>query len=498
MYKVVCRKDAAAQGSAPRWEQGCPLQIQVLQISRDTESSELFLQARIRNISDRDISAYKLTAEIRHDDNTKDTFVIEALDADLPAGEMQDLSPKSAGKGTVSDAELVVLSVNQGGATWRSSARPSGLPQRTLLELTEELRAIRREALRKAGVSQVDKVLDGAVREEDGFWVCACGQTNVGRRVCCSCSSAKEALRSLESPEELQELGVAQRQGAARSKRIALTAAACVAAAAAVGLLISQLVIPQIKYSQARSAVENGDYDGGIALFRELGNYSDAASQAKLAEESKREQLIQNALDDINQGDRDRGVQQLIDLGAEDEAHKAMYDYASSNLDHDDQLTFSYLCTLSEEGYGDAADLYEQLYGWRVSLIVNMDENDWGTDLSEYTSRDPQSGLVGNPSAYAHIRVDNGPLVDPALSDTSLDLVMYTISEDGSLFELPRERNAVHLYAAESGSLNGVTSSELIWLAGTVRTGTQCVVAIEHEGEIIASRTLTNTSALYY
>ena len=163
VYKVVCRKDAAVQGNAPRWEQGCPIQIQVLQISRDTESSELFLQARIMNISDRDVAAYKLTAEITHDDNTKDTFVIDVLDADLPAGKTQDLSPKPVGKGTVSDTELVALSVQQGGATWQSCAKPSGLPQRTLLELPDELRIIRRHALRKAGVNQVNKVLDGAV-----------------------------------------------------------------------------------------------------------------------------------------------------------------------------------------------------------------------------------------------------------------------------------------------------------------------------------------------
>lgn len=498
MYKVVCRKDAAVQSSAPRWEQGCPLQIQILQISRDTESSELFLQARIRNISDRDIAACKLEAEIKHDDNVKSTFVIEMLDADLPAGKARDLSPRPVGKGSVSDAWLVALSVQQGDATWQSCARPAELPQRTLLELPKELRSIRGEALRKAGVNQVNKVLDGAVRDEDNFWVCACGQVNIGRRTCCSCSSAKETLESLESPDKLRELGAAQQQRTARSKRVVLIAAACVVAAVAGGLLVTRLVIPQIKYFQAHSAVDNGDYDRGIALFRELGDYSDAAGQAKIAEWRKREQLIQDALEAINGGDYEHGVEQLVDLEATGEANEAMYAYASSHLNYDDQLTFTYLHELSGIGYRDAADLYEQLYGWRVSLIVNMDENDWNTDLSEYTSRDPQTGLVGNPSAYAHIRVDNGPFADLSLIDTSLELALYTIREDGSLFELPSARRTLYLHAAESGSLNGATSSESISLAGTVRTGTQCVVAIEHEGEVIASKTLTNTNALNY
>ncbi|HIY80094.1 MAG TPA: hypothetical protein IAA42_06645 [Candidatus Olsenella excrementavium] len=498
MYKVVCRKDAAVQGSAPRWEQGCPLQIQILQISRDTESSELFLQARIRNISDRDIAAYRLTAEITHDDNTKDTFVIEVLDADLPAGETQDLSPKSVGKGTVSDTELVALSVQQGDATWRSCAKPSGLPRRTLLELPDELRIIRRYALRKAGVNQVNKVLDGAVRDEDNFWICACGQANVNRKTCCSCSSSKEILRSLESADKLRELGEAQGRQEAKSRRVRFIAAASVVAVTMVGVAVPQVIIPQIKYLQAHSAVDNGDYDRGIALFRELGDYSDAAGQAKIAEWSKREQLIQDALEAIDGGDYEHGVEQLVDLEATGEANEAMYAYASSHLNYDDQLTFTYLHELSGIGYRDAADLYEQLYGWRVSLIVNMDENDWNTDLSEYTSRDPQTGLVGNPSAYAHIRVDNGPFADLSLIDTSLELALYTIREDGSLFELPSARRTLYLHAAESGSLNGATSSESISLAGTVRTGTQCVVAIEHEGEVIASKTLTNTNALNY
>lgn len=499
MYKVVCRKDAAVQGNTLRWEQGCPLQIQVLQISRDMESSELFLQARIRNVSNHDIAAYKLTAEIKHDDSTKDHFVIEVLDADLPAGEMQDLSPKPVGKGTVSDAELIVLSAHQGYVTWQSSAKPSGLPRRTSLGLPEGLRNIRRAALKKAGINQVNKVLDWTVRDENTFWVCACGQVNIGRMTCCSCSSAKETLKSLESSAKLQELSAAQQQRAARSKRIVLTAAASVVITISAGILITQLIIPQIKYSQARSAVEDGDYDNGIALFRELGNYSDSASQAKLAESSKREQLIQNALETIDQGDYELGIQQLVDLDAEDKAHEAMYGYVSSNFDHDDLLTFSYLCTLAEEEYRDAADLYEQLYGWRLSFVVNRDENDWDTDLSEYTSRNPLTGLVGNPSAYAHIKIDNGPLTNRSLIDTSLDLAMYTIREDGSLFELPgSSRRTLYLHATESGSLNGVMSSERISLAGTVRTGTQCVVAIEYEGKIVASKTLTNTSALNY
>lgn len=498
VYKVVCRKDAAVQGSAPRWEQGCPIQIQVLQISRDTESSELFLQARIMNISDRDVAAYKLTAEITHDDNTKDTFVIDVLDADLPAGKTQDLSPKPVGKGTVSDTELVALSVQQGGTTWQSCAKPSGLPQRTLLELPDELRNIRRHALRKAGVNQVNKVLDGAVCDEDNFWVCACGQVNVNRKTCCSCSSSKETLRGLESADKLRELGEAQSRQATKSKRLRLIAAVSAVAVIMVGVAVPQVIIPQIKYLQAHSAVDNGDYDRGIALFRELGDYSDAAGQAKIAEWRKREQLIQDALEAIDEGDYEHGVEQLVDLEATDEANEAMYAYASSHLNYDDQLTFTYLHELSGIEYRDAADLYEQLYGWRVSLIVNMDENDWSTDLSEYTSRDPQTGLVGNPSAYAHIRVDNGPFADLTLTDTSLELAQYTIGEDGSLFELPNRRRTLYLHAAESGSLNGVTSSEWISLAGTVRTGTQCVVAIEHEGEIIASKTLTNTNALNY
>ena len=265
---ITCTRSFAAKmlpcrAAPPRWEQGCPLQIQVLQISRDTESSELFLQARIRNISDRDIAACKLEAEIKHDDNAKNTFVIEMLDADLPAGKARDLSPRPVGKGSVSDAGLVALSVQQGDATWQSCARPAELPQRTLLELPKELRSIRGEALRKAGGNQVNKVLDGAVRDEDNFWVCACGQVNIGRRTCCSCSSAKETLESLESPDKLRELGAAQQRRAARSKRVVLIAAACVVAAVAGGLLVTRLVIPQIRYFQAHSAVDNGDYGQG-------------------------------------------------------------------------------------------------------------------------------------------------------------------------------------------------------------------------------------------
>ena len=76
------------------------------------------------------------------------------------------------------------------------------------------------------------------------------------------------------------------------------------------------------------------------------------------------------------------------------------YDYAKAHFDRMDMLTFQYLQQLKQEGYKDAASLYDQLYAWHFETVANHGENDWSTN---------EASFEDNDTYYLHHRIWGGP-----------------------------------------------------------------------------------------
>ena len=101
-YKVIFRVDSRTTGAyALSWESGCPALFTALQISRNTETSEAFLQLKVRNLSEEAISSLSIEAKLKLSDDTVDHLSLDFLDADIPAGAEKTLRPKSLPHGNI-------------------------------------------------------------------------------------------------------------------------------------------------------------------------------------------------------------------------------------------------------------------------------------------------------------------------------------------------------------------------------------------------------------
>ena len=56
-YKVILRQSVDQDDNF--WEPGCPLIVETLQVSRNTETGEAYLQVKIKNLSAQTIDVYK-------------------------------------------------------------------------------------------------------------------------------------------------------------------------------------------------------------------------------------------------------------------------------------------------------------------------------------------------------------------------------------------------------------------------------------------------------
>ena len=71
------------------------------------------------------------------------------------------------------------------------------------------------------------------------------------------------------------------------------------AVCAVLALIYGIVVVPSIKYNEALELVENKNYDEAIAIFEELGDYSDSADMICEAKYKKAEELMSNKKFDV-------------------------------------------------------------------------------------------------------------------------------------------------------------------------------------------------------
>ena len=388
-YKVVYRADLNdGTDKGPLWEPGCPLQIVVVQVSRNVETAELYLQLRLKNVGARLVNSCKMAVILTHDDGLEEREEIEKLDIDILPGTTSDIPPLHLGSGTVASLSVRITELTAAGAAWATRIDPSPVPTKLSLELPERLLNARKRELDKIDASKSGLVLHGRVQNHVDYWICACGQANVGRTACCTCGFPKETLRKLESEDTLEQIARsfeedeqerAEKHAASvkRLRKVAVAAAALVvvgAAGFAIYAFYNNVVIPQQQYDEALSLIEAGKYDEGAKQLEELKGFGDSEQQIDLIEEAR---------------------------------YRQMFEYVTEHQDHDDQQTFDYLNELMKtrgQYYQKAIDLYDELYEWQLSIVVNNDKNDWTSN----------SG-----GSIAHIQVDNAPLF-PDQNEASL------------------------------------------------------------------------------
>lgn len=110
------------------------------------------------------------------------------------------------------------------------------------------------------------------------------------------CRDKAEAIKK-EEERIKAEREKAEKERAAKAKKkkkIAIFITSAVAVCTALALLCVYVIIPAIRYNMAVTAVENKNYDEAIAIFEELGDYSDSADKIPETKYKKAENLVSN------------------------------------------------------------------------------------------------------------------------------------------------------------------------------------------------------------
>lgn len=360
-YKVIFRADVQSNQHRITWEEKCPIQLSAVQISRDTTTSATFLQVKVKNISNDPIVSIAAALTIEVPDKSDEAMPLEYLDTDIPAGTEKTLKPQRLTQANITSCNLVIRRVDFSNKTWHSTTSPKPLPQRQALSLSPKARAQRAYAL---SLGENDEIVNGAVQDHSGWWVCACGQANISRTTCCKCGMVKERLLDTENEQDLlaeyndrvddiyeqacdlskddaskKELKKAsklftsikdekdsaekakgcderiQSISSAQSRKIRRGIITAMTSVVALGLIIvlgAFVIIPNVKYAIATSYANSGQYEDAIAAFEELGDFKDSREQAC-------ESQVQNALEsgDYDEAYRNAQILTKFDDGEE-------------------------------------------------------------------------------------------------------------------------------------------------------------------------------------
>lgn len=172
-YKVVFRTDAENAESGITWERGCPLLLEAVQVSRNTETGAAFLQTKIRNLSASIVESFHMELTCTYQDGSSETFETEPLDADIPPCGEHTPKPVKLAKGNAVRAWGRILSANGSQSHWQSSSDPEPLPLREKLELSSAALRERTLQLGELGCSKASDAAPYACVEQDRWTQCA-------------------------------------------------------------------------------------------------------------------------------------------------------------------------------------------------------------------------------------------------------------------------------------------------------------------------------------
>ena len=254
--------------------------------------------------------------------------------------------------------------------------------------------------------------------------------------------------------KELEE----KRDNEKRKRKTILIVIIAVAVVILVACIVySKVISPSLKYNNAVEAQANGDYITAYAIFKELGDYKDAATLKESTGLSAAEAMIENeeydaaseVLDELEKSDKKKELRnavylklaqkyydeskykeaadayasiynsdktsdlyydicyefgkQLLEEGEYSEAvsrfeacsekydvsdwkNEAMYHYVDVNQNSSETQSktsrfYKYIKKLKKINYADSVDIYNEVYAWKVDIVVNDDENDETTDM---------------------------------------------------------------------------------------------------------------------
>ena len=213
-FKVVYRIDPTDDTPEITWEEGCPLLLDALQIARNTDTGEAYIQTRFLNISGEKINSFKVTITVVYGDGSEENLCLNPLDADIFSGLTYSAKPAVLSAGDAITAKVKVESVGQDSGQWVSHLPLSKVRRPCALSLSSTALEERVSELRELGCKDSRKASLYSIERNDGWTLCPCGQVNVGTNRCVSCGLDLSTYSS-----ELEDLKTLSQKGAERKER---------------------------------------------------------------------------------------------------------------------------------------------------------------------------------------------------------------------------------------------------------------------------------------
>lgn len=139
-FKVIYKltQDWDAEELSIPWAEGCPLAVEKMQVARNVETGEAYFQAKLKNISDREVLSYKALFTCCYEDGTEEQKPVETLDADIAAGGYAEIRPLKLSRGDVKNVRLSICALKTTLGNWESEGEITHLPPREVLLLDPE------------------------------------------------------------------------------------------------------------------------------------------------------------------------------------------------------------------------------------------------------------------------------------------------------------------------------------------------------------------------
>ena len=156
--------------------------------------------------------------------------------------------------------------------------------------------------------------------------------------------------------------------------------------------------ILESKYNAALVLMNEKKYEDAITVFEEIDNYKDSKDQITLCMTTLAENFV-------SAGDAANAIKWYEELGDKESANKVRYDYVQNNKDSSNLTTYQYLKTLKANNYLDSVNIYKNLYRITGKLFFNEDSYDTSTSKTSINSYDS----AGFHDGYCHFILQGGP-----------------------------------------------------------------------------------------
>lgn len=218
-YKVIFKleQDWNREELSIPWAEGCPLAVEKMQISRNVDTGEAYFQAKLKNISDREVLSYKAAFSCLFEEGEKEGESLVKLDADIPAAGSVEIRPIKLSRGDAKTASLSITEVKTVEGVWESSSEITSFAHDADLCLGEEAEKERIRQLKESGCLVSPGIGKQQCDIHDSWWRCACGCVNVGYSRCRFCDLDPEVEKGLRDEDSL--VGQAQERKAVQERK---------------------------------------------------------------------------------------------------------------------------------------------------------------------------------------------------------------------------------------------------------------------------------------